>query len=100
MTRLSVILPVPLAPRYETANVALSRDGGTLAYVGIKNGTSSLYVRRMDEVEVRPLAGTEGAAGPVFSPDGAWIAFIADGKLKKVPVLRRFTDAGQRGQSR
>ena len=87
VTRLSVILPVPLVPHYETANVALSRDGGTLAYVGIKNGTRSLYVRRMDEVEVRPLAGTEGAAGPVFSPDGAWIAFIADGKLKKVPVL-------------
>ena len=87
VTRLSIILPVPLVPHYETANVALSRDGGTLAYVGIKNGTPSLYVRRMDEVEVRPLAGTEGAAGPVFSPDGAWIAFIADGKLKKVPVL-------------
>jgi eukaryotic-like serine/threonine-protein kinase len=87
VTRLSVLLPVPLAPHYETANVALSRDGGTLAYVGIKNGIPSLYVRRMDEVEVRPLAGTEGAAGPVFSPDGAWVAFIADGKLKKVPVL-------------
>jgi hypothetical protein len=87
VTRLSVSLPVPLAPRYETANVALSRDGGTLAYVGIKNGTPSLCVRRMGEVEVRPLAGTEGAAGPIFSPDGAWIAFIADGRLKKVPVL-------------
>ena len=41
----------------------------------------------MDQIEVRPLAGTEGATGPVFSPDGAWIAFVADGKLKKVPVL-------------
>ena len=39
VTRLSIFLPVPLAPHYETANVALSRDGGTLAYVGIKNGT-------------------------------------------------------------
>ena len=54
----------------------------------------------MDEVEVRPLAGTEGAAGPVFSPDGAWIAFIADGRLKKVPVLGGSPTRGQRGQSR
>jgi serine/threonine-protein kinase len=87
VSRLSVPLPVPLVPHHETANVALSRDGGTLAYVGFKDGTSSLYVRRMDQIEVRRLAGTEGAAGPVFSPDGAWIAFMADGKLKKVPVL-------------
>ena len=87
VTRLSVPLPVPLAPHYETANVALSRDGGTLAFVGIKDGTSSLYVRRMDQLEVRRLAGTDGASGPIFSPDGAWIAFIADGRLKKVPVL-------------
>jgi serine/threonine protein kinase/Tol biopolymer transport system component len=87
VTRLSIPLPVPLVPHYEYANVALSKDGGTLAYVGIKDGTSSLYVRRLDQLEVRRLAGTEGAAGPVFSPDGAWIAFIADGKMKKVPVL-------------
>jgi eukaryotic-like serine/threonine-protein kinase len=87
VSRLSVPLPVPISPHYETANVALSRDGDTLAFVGIKDGTSSLYVRRMDQLEVRRLAGTEGAAGPIFSPDGAWIAFIADGRLKKVPVL-------------
>ena len=36
---------------------------------------------------MRRLAGTEGATSPVFSPDGAWIAFFADSKLKKVPVL-------------
>jgi eukaryotic-like serine/threonine-protein kinase len=87
VSRLSIALPVALSPQYETSNLALSRDGGTFAYVGITNGTSNLYVRRMDHLEVKRLAGTEGAAGPVFSPDGAWIAFYADGKLKKVPVL-------------
>ena len=87
VSRLSVSLPVPLSTHYETANVALSPDGGTLAYVGVLNGTARLYVRNMDQIEVRPLAGTEGATGPVFSPDGAWIAFVADRKLKKVPVL-------------
>ena len=46
VTRLSVTLPVPLSPNHETANVALSRDGRTLAYVGVHNGTRGLYVRR------------------------------------------------------
>ncbi len=87
VSRLSIPLRVPLSTHYETTNIALSPDGATLAYVGEMNGTSSLYVRRMDQIEIRPLAGTEGAMGPVFSPDGAWIAFVADRKLKKVPML-------------
>ncbi len=86
VSRLSIPLPVPLSTHYETANVALSPDGRTLAYVGVMNGIRSLYVRTMNQIEVRPLAGTEGATGPDFSPDGAWIVFVADRKLKKVPV--------------
>ena len=87
MTRLSVTLPVPLSPNHEMANVALSRDGRTLAYVGVHNGTRGLYVRALDSADVRLLAGTERAAGPVFSPDGAWLAFKDDFRMKKVPVL-------------
>ena len=33
-----------------------------------------------------PLAGTEDAVNPFFSPDGRWLGFFADGKLKKVSV--------------
>ncbi|MBA3671184.1 MAG: PD40 domain-containing protein, partial [Gemmatimonadaceae bacterium] len=33
----------------------------------------------------RPLAGTEGGSGPFFSPDGAWIAFFANGQMRKIP---------------
>src|SRR5262249_1677511 len=57
VTRLSVSLPVPYAGRYETANLALSRDGRMLAYVGTSDGTPRLYVRPMDQNDVRPLAG-------------------------------------------
>jgi hypothetical protein len=87
VTRLSITLPVPLSPNHETANVALSRDGRTLAYVGVHNGMRGLYVRALDQPEVRLLAGTERAAGPVFSPDGAWLAFKDDFRMKKMPVL-------------
>jgi eukaryotic-like serine/threonine-protein kinase len=86
-TRLSISLPFPLSARYETGNIAISPDGSTLAYVGMSSGANSLYVRAMNQFDVKALAGTEGAEGPVFSPDGAWIAYVADRTLKKVPVL-------------
>ncbi|MBI4478795.1 MAG: PD40 domain-containing protein [Acidobacteria bacterium] len=36
----------------------------------------------------KPLAGTEGAiCTPIFSPDGKWLAFLADGKLQKISVI-------------
>ena len=35
-------------------------------------------------MQAAPLAGTDGAANPFFSPDGQWIAFFAGDKLKKV----------------
>jgi Tol biopolymer transport system component len=87
VTRLSVTLPVPLLPNLEQTNVAVSRDGRTVAYVGVHNGLRGLYVRALDDPTVRLLAGTEHARAPVFSPDGAWIAFTDDSRLKKVPVL-------------
>src|SRR5207253_2199896 len=33
-----------------------------------------------------PLPGTDNGHSPIFSPDGRWIAFFADGSLKKVAV--------------
>jgi len=67
--------------------VALSPDGTTLAFVTAN--PRLLYVRRLDQLKATPLAGTEGARGPFFSPDGQWIGFFTPGttgKLKKVAV--------------
>jgi eukaryotic-like serine/threonine-protein kinase len=66
--------------------VAISFDGTQLAYVAMQGGTQQLYIRNMDGLEARPLSGTEGATNPFFSPDGQWVGFFADQKLKKVPV--------------
>ena len=43
-------------------------------------------MRRLTELQASPMAGTEGAIAPFFKPDGQWVAFFADGKLKKVPI--------------
>ena len=65
----------------------LSPDGALLAFVAQKaEALPLLYVRGLEELQARPLPGTEGARNPFFSPDGQWIAFFADRKLKKVAV--------------
>jgi serine/threonine-protein kinase len=40
----------------------------------------------MDAVDAVPIDGTANAVSPFFSPDSQWIAFFADGQLKKVAV--------------
>ena len=66
--------------------LAISPDGRRLAAVVRNEGTTRIVVRDLDQIEERPLHGTEGAASPFFSPDGEWIAFFAGGKLRKVAV--------------
>src|SRR5262245_5129647 len=68
------------------ANIALSPDGSTLAFVGAKGSTAQLYIRPLDQPQAAALSGTDGAASPFFSPDSRWVGFFADGKLKKISV--------------
>ena len=67
--------------------VVLSADGARMAMVaGPRQGSRLLYTRRLDQAEPRLLAGTDDARVPFFSPDGRWIGFFAEGKLKKISV--------------
>jgi serine/threonine-protein kinase len=69
------------------ASIALSPDGTLLAFTARKSsGSTQLYVRHVDHLNAAVLAGAENAEYPFFSPDGRWIAFFADGKLKKISV--------------
>ncbi len=64
---------------------ALSPDGRHVAFAARRSdGQSSLWVRSLAELSAVALSGTEGAAAPFWSPDSRFIAFFADGKLKKV----------------
>lgn len=85
---LTVALPddAPLNLRGNQPSIDVSADGTKLVYVAALNGNTQLYLRSMNQAEAAPVAGTEGATSPFFSPDGQWLGFVANSTLKKVPV--------------
>jgi serine/threonine protein kinase len=68
--------------------LAFSPDGSRLAYVtGVGSDlVGRLYLRELDKKDAVLLEGAGAAASPFFSPDGQWIGFFSDGKLKKISV--------------
>jgi eukaryotic-like serine/threonine-protein kinase len=84
LMRLSIDLgPDGLAGRFTTT--AISPDGTRLVFpIQNAGGTQMLATRLLDETKSAALTGTEGGRDPFFSPDGKWIGFFADGKLKKI----------------
>ena len=67
--------------------IALSPDGRALVYRGLAEGGNRLWLRRLDQLDGTPIAGTEGASSPFFSPDGQRIGFLKDGTLVRIASL-------------
>jgi Tol biopolymer transport system component len=66
---------------------ALSPDGQALVFSAATPGARPmLWLRSLNDVDARQLAGTEDAQDPFWSPDGRWIGFFADGTLRKLPA--------------
>ena len=76
----------PPAQVTNVSSVAVAADGTFAVYEAQVDGEFRFFMRHFDELESRPIAGTEGARGPFLSPDGAWIGFVRNGKLMKVPA--------------
>jgi Tol biopolymer transport system component len=70
----------------DTPAIAISPDGSKVVYVARRGEAPQLFLRPLDALKAEPIAGTELAASPFFSPDSQWVAFFAGSKLKKVPV--------------
>jgi eukaryotic-like serine/threonine-protein kinase len=84
-TRFEYIFPEQPQPvRAQSPFVTISPDGRTIAY----QTAGGLYVRSVGELSPpRFVAGSESAAvAPFFSPDGQWVAYIANNGLKKLPI--------------
>jgi serine/threonine protein kinase/Tol biopolymer transport system component len=88
VSRLTISLPAgqKLAGTTFGSPVALSRDGTRVAYVAQEGVEQRLYLRSLESQEAVPISGTQGATTPSFSPDGQWLLFFANGRLKKVSV--------------
>ncbi len=86
--RLAIPLPAntTLLPR-AMESVVVSPNGSNVAYIGGRSGgTPQIFLRAMDALEATPIAGTEGADSPFFSPDGQWIGFFSGQALKKISI--------------
>jgi Tol biopolymer transport system component len=82
-------LPDPLDPGATTvaSQAAIAPDGSSIVYSDSSAGGLRLMRKLRGAAEGTPIAGTEGAVSPFFSPDGRWIAYMTiDGKLRKVPT--------------
>jgi Tol biopolymer transport system component len=82
VTRLDVVTPATDDP----SSFALSPDGQRLAFVANSDKGSRIWLRLLDQGTTEPVAETEGASFPFWSPDSRSLAFFADGLLKRLDL--------------
>jgi eukaryotic-like serine/threonine-protein kinase len=111
-TRFSIVprAAQPLALQSQDRDVAIAPDGTNIVYRA-GTGRPQLVVRRIDQLDARPLAGSDrpdlaAPRAPFFSPDGRWVGFFEGTELKKVSMdggasvtLCRVTSTAPRGAS-
>jgi hypothetical protein len=76
-----------LPARFAESHFAVAPDGTRLAVVAIEaSGQSRIWIRELSSDAFQPLAGSEGASSPFWSPDSTMLGFIADGRLRAIPA--------------
>jgi eukaryotic-like serine/threonine-protein kinase len=79
----SLRFQIPLPKEASDADQRISPDGRYLVFAA---GGGPLWVRSLTSLTAQPLAGTEGAILPFWSPDSKSIGFFAGGKLQRIEV--------------
>jgi eukaryotic-like serine/threonine-protein kinase len=100
----SIVSPAGAEFAFVFGPMALAPDGSRVAFLAQKDGARMLWVRPLSGSAAQPLAGTEGAMHPFWSPDSRFLGFFAGGKLKKIDAnggpVQTISDApGGRGGS-
>ena len=83
----SVPHPLILADSATGGQFSISPDGRSVIFAAsAPDRARALWIRQLDSLAAEPLVGTDGAAYPFWSPDGQFVAFFAQQKLKKIAV--------------
>ena len=87
-TYLQIALPDDLYLAADTNYpvLTISPDGNTVIFVGVKSGKRQLYVKNLEENQIKLLEGTADALHPFYSADGDWIGFVKGTVLMKIPA--------------
>jgi serine/threonine protein kinase len=88
LLRSSINLPTGFTLDRNNSSLALSPDGKRLVFAatGPDGMAQQLWIRSIDSMTIQPLPGTNGATYPFWSPDGRFVGFFADKRLKKTEV--------------
>jgi predicted Ser/Thr protein kinase len=79
-------LEITTPPTSDPVSMAISPNGRAVAFAASVDGTSQLWIRRLDSIAARSLPGTGGATFPFWSPDNRFVAFFADRQLKRIDI--------------
>jgi Tol biopolymer transport system component len=86
-TTFTVLAPEAHAlPNDTSPTLDISADGRTVIFVAEGETGKQIFRRNLDRLDVTPIEGTQDAQHPLISPDGRWVAFFANGSLKRVSV--------------
>ncbi len=87
VTRFFVDAPAGSAFNYTYTATAISPDGRHIVFrVATAAEAPAFWLRPLDALEGRRLAGTDGGDFPFWSPDGRSLGFFATGKLKRLDI--------------
>jgi Tol biopolymer transport system component len=80
----SLLPPEKSTFAFEFGPMALSPDGRSVAFVATSSGINRLWVQALSGAPAQPLAGTDGASNPFWSPDSRFLGFFANRQLKRI----------------